>query len=348
MQGYGITGKLLSWIQEFLCGRLQRVVINGCSSNWCCVKSGVPQGSLLGPLLFILYINDVSDIIKCNIQQYADDTKLYSVITSYNDSTEDLDSVCDWSDKWQLNFNIDKCKHMQINHNLSTSYSLISEPSGKRSTLDVITEEKDLGIWCTNTLSTSMQCHKATAKAMRSLGLIKRTFKHLNQQSLPFLYKTYVRPHLEYCVPVWSPCLRRDMDEMEKVQHRSTKLIRHISRLTCEDRLKYLHLPTLYVRRLRGDLIKTFKILKGFTDIDAKILFRKSTYDRTRGHNLKLYKKKFTTNIYKNFFSNRIINSWNQLPQYVIEADNINSFKNRLDNFWDMDTLKGHRPIISF
>ena len=123
---------------------------------------------------------------------------------------------------------------------------------------------------------------------------------------------------------------------MEKVQHRSTKLIRHISRLSYEERLKHLHLTTLYARRLRGDLIETFKILKGFTDIDAKILFRKSTYDRTRGHNLKLYKKKFTTNIYKNFFSNRIINSWNQLPQYVIEADNVNSFKNRLDNYWTM------------
>ena len=126
------------------------------------------------------------------------------------------------------------------------------------------------------------------------------------------------------------------MDEMEKVQHRLTKLIKHISRLSYEERLKYLHLPTLYARRLRGDLIETFKILKGFTDIDAKNLFWKSTYDRTRGHNLKLYKKKFMTNIYKNFFSNRIINSWNQLPQYVIEADNVNSFKNRLDSYWTM------------
>ena len=97
------------------------MVVGGHSSDWCCVKSGVPQGSLLGPLLFILYINDVVDIVSCNIQQCADDTKLYSVVTNYIDSSqfqEDLDRVSDWSKKWQLKFNIDKCKHMQIGHGL--------------------------------------------------------------------------------------------------------------------------------------------------------------------------------------------------------------------------------------
>ena len=101
-----------------------------------------------------------------------------------------------------------------------------------------------------------------------------------------------MRPHLEYCAPVWSPCLRRDMDEMEKVQHRSTKLIR----LSYEERLKHLHLPSVYACCLRGDLIEKFKALL------TSMQFRKSTNDRTRGHNLKLYKKKFLTNIYKNFF----------------------------------------------
>ena len=158
-----------------------------------------------------------------------------------------------------------------------------------------------------------MQCHKATTKAMRFLGLIKRTFKHLNLQSLPFLYKIilYVPPHFEYYVPVWSPCLGQDMN---KLQRRSTKLIRDISRLPYEDRLKHLYLPSLYASCLRGDLIE---ILKGFTDIDANILFRKSTNDRTRQHSLKQCKKKFTTNICKNFFltelSTRGINYPNML-----------------------------------
>jgi len=299
LQGYGITGKLLNWIQEFLHHRLQRVIVGGYASNWCQVKSGVPQGSLLGPLLFKLYINDVPETIDCNIQQYADDTKLYSVISCYNDSTrfqQDLDQVANWSMKWQLKFNIDKCRHMQVGHELSTSYTLINDFDGGRTVLDKTTDEKDLGIWCSNTLSPSLQCHKATAKAMRSLGLIKRTFKHITLQFLPFLYKTYyIRPHLEYCVPVWSPYLNRDMDELEKVQHRSTKLIREISGLPYEERLKLLHLPSLYARRLRGDLIETFKILKGFTNINPSIFFERISSTRTRGHSLKLYKKNFRT-----------------------------------------------------
>ena len=133
--------------------------------------------------MFILHINDVIDIVSCNIQQYADDIKLYFVVTNYIDSSkfqEDLDRVSDWSKKWQLKFNNDKCKHMQIGHSLSTSYTLINEYNGERTVLDKSSGEKDPRIWCTNTLSMSLQCHKATSKAMRSLGLIKRTFKYLN------------------------------------------------------------------------------------------------------------------------------------------------------------------------
>ena len=178
---------------------------------------------------------------------------------------------------------------MQVRHELPTSYTLINNYDGTRTPLDITTVEKDLGIFCSNTLSPSLQCHKATSNVMRSLGLIKRTFKYLLLQSLPFLYKTYIRPHLEYCVPVWSPYLMGDMDKLEKVQHRSTKqskLVREISCLPYEERLKILHLPSLCARRLRGDLIETFKILKGFTDTNPDIFFERNSSSRTRGHSL--------------------------------------------------------------
>ena len=132
-----------------------------------------------------------------------------------------------------------------MRHYLS-SYALINDSDGGRIAWDKTTVEKDLAIWCTNILYLSLQCHKAASKAMRSLGLIKRTFKCITPQSLLFLYKTYICPHLEYCVSVWSPYL----DELEKVQHRSTKVIKEISKLPYEERLKILHLPSLYARRL--------------------------------------------------------------------------------------------------
>ena len=181
---------------------------------------------------------------------------------------------------------------------------------------------------------------------MKALGLIKRTFKYFNAKSLPKLYKTYVRPHLEFCVQVWSPYLVGDIDALEKVQRRATKLIPGLSNLPYEERLKILHLHSLYARRLRGDLILTYRILNGLISISSDDLFTLNTNSRTRGHNLKLYKKRSRLNISKYFFSNRVVSCWNSLPDYVISADTINSFKNRLDNFWN---VTGHgyqqRPL---
>ena len=177
-----------------------------------------------------------------------------------------------------------------------------------------------------------------------SLLCITRAYSHSLQHIITslvlFLYKTYVCPHLEYCIPVWSPYLMGDMDELEKVQHRATKRTGEISKLPYEDRLLILQLPLLYAHCLQGGLIETFKILKCFTNINPDILFTRSSYCAARGHSLKLYKREFKqTHSYKNFFSNRVINSWNEIPQYLIDSDSINFLKNRLDNYC---TLIGH------
>ena len=349
LEGYGISGNLLSWITDFLYQRLQRVTVDGTHSKWCRVMSGVPQGSVLGLLLFVIYINDLSENIDCNIKQYADDTKLYAIIKNDNDIVQmqhDLDITAEWSNAWQLSFSFDKCKHMQVGNFLAVDYNLMDHSCGERKVIKHVAEEKDLGIWCTANLKPTAQCRSAVSKAMKALGLIKRTFKYFNAKSLPKLYKTYVRPHLEFCVQVWSPYLVGDIDALEKVQRRATKLIPGLSNLPYEERLKILHLHSLYARRLRGDLILTYRILNGLISISSDDLFTLNTNSRTRGHNLKLYKKRSRLNISKYFFSNRVVSCWNSLPDYVISADTINSFKNRLDNFWN---VTGHgyqqRPL---
>ena len=171
---------------------------------------------------------------------------------------------------------------------------------------------------------------------MKALGLIKRTFKYFNTVSLSKLYKTYVCPHLEYCVQVWSPFLAGDIDALEKVQHRATKLIPNIANLPYEQRLKILNLQSLYARRLRGDLIETYKILNGFTGTPINNYFTLNTNSATRGHSLKLFKERSRLNISKYFFSNRTVDRWNGLSDYIINADSTNSFKNRLDNYWNI------------
>ena len=337
LNGYGIRGNILAWLSNFLNHRYQRVVVNGTASQWVCVKSGVPQGSVLGPLLFTLYVNDIPDIIQCNIKLFADDTKIFSIIKNKSDQDKlqcDLSSLCDWCVKWLLSFNIDKCKLLQLGKSLPAVYTLLDQESHQYLPITQVSEEKDLGVWFSSNLKPSLQCQKNSARAMQALGLIRRSFKYLTKESLTTLYKVYVRPHLEYCVQSWSPYFAKDIDMLERVQHRATKLVESIASLPYETRLKELNLPSLYCRRERGDLIETFKILKKFITTTLYNRFSICTSRRTRGHQYKLIKERFHTQCRQNYFTNRVVNIWNSLPQSIVSANTVNSFKCKLDDFW--------------
>ena len=198
------------------------------------------------------------------------------------------------------------------------------------------TEEKDLGIWCTSEMKLSLQVQKAVAKAMQTLGMIKRSFKYLSKDSFLFLYRTYIRLHLKYSAPIWSPYLAKDIDALEQIQHRATKLVKSLSTLRYEDRLIYLQLQSLYCRRQRGDLIETFKIQHNFTNVGLGTVFTFNTGQPTRGHPFKLMKSRCNLELRKHFFTNRVINQWNSLPSDVVCAPSVNSFKSKLDNYWNL------------
>ena len=155
LSSYGFSGKLLLWIKSFLSNRHQRVVLNGSFSSWCAVTSGVPQGSVLGPLLFTLYINDIPNIVHTNLSFFADDSKVYSVIKTIEDSHQlqaDLDSIHEWCQVWLLKLNLSKCKIMHVgNSPIVTSYAL-SNGLGQHVQLDEVDHEKDLGVWFTRGL----------------------------------------------------------------------------------------------------------------------------------------------------------------------------------------------------
>ena len=162
---------------------------------------------------------------------FADDTKIYSVIQSFDDHLKlqnDIDRNLQWSHVWLLRFNIAKCKLMRIDNSAPFSYSMLDCSTNLPLQITEVEEEKDLGVWCTKDLKPSLQCQKAAAKAMQVLGLLKRSFKHFSIDLLTFLYKMCVRPHLEYCIQVWSPYLAKDIDLLEKVQGQATKLLPHL------------------------------------------------------------------------------------------------------------------------
>ena len=332
LNSFGIKGNLLRWIQKWLHGREQRVVINGCSSVWKNVTSGVPQGSVLGPLLFLAYINDLDNIVISTVKKFADDTKLYREVTSEEDAKgvqNDLDMLFKWSTDWQMLFNAEKCKIMHIGFgNAKASYSI----DGR--VLQPVNVEKDLGVYLDSSLKPSRQCAEAARKGNWILGLIRRNFNFHDRDIVVKLYKQMVRPHLEYAVQVWNPYFAKDKQLLENVQRRATKLIGCLRNLTYEERLRILGLTSLELRRIRGDLIQVFKIVHGFDGLCFDSFFKFARFTKTRGHRFKLEGKRCRLDVRKYFFSQRVVDEWNCLPESVVTSTSVNSFKNSIDKFF--------------
>lgn len=327
LEASGIGGNLLQWIESWLRDRRQKVGIRGKFSEWIKILSGVPQGSVLGPLLFVIFINDIDLGIVSKISKFADDTKLCREIVTEEDADilrEDLKRLYHWSMDWQMLFNISKCSVMHMGKgNANFQYEI-----GGTATR-VSEEERDLGVTVHKSGKPSRQCAEAAKKANRILGMIKRTIISREKEIILQLYKTLVRPHLEYCVQAWSPYLRQDIDKLEKVQRRATKMIKGFSKFTYDERLKKCELTTMERRRIRGDLIETYKIVTGRDTISANKLFDFSRYDGTRGHKYKVYKKSAGP-IKQRFFSARVVKPWNELDDETVSANSVASFKMKL------------------
>ena len=322
---YFISDKIVDWVENWLSNRKQRVVLNGCKSDWLSVTSGVPQGSVLGPVLFIVYINDLDEDIANFVLKFADDTKVYcNVSPTDNTSTlqGDLDTMYDWSVKWQMYFNADKCKCLHLGHNNPA----IDYHVGGKHVVNV-QSERDLGVTLGNSLNGSLQCAKVVGTANRILSSINRTFSCNSLHNIMKLYKSLVRPHLEYCCQAWRPYLQKDVNNLERVQRRATRIIPEISKLSYTDRLSKCNLLSLEMRRLRADLIEVFKIVKGFEGIDPNYFFKFINDTRTRGHHLRIYKQTCRLDIRKYFFSQRVIFEWNNLSLDTVSATTINGFK---------------------
>jgi len=328
LRAHGISGKILNWIQEWLFNRKQRVCLRGYTSSWQLVLSGIPQGSVLGPLLFLIYINDIDKGILNWLLKFADDTKVFGVVNNSGDSQrlqQDLSKLFKWSHDWQMLFNIEKCKVLHIgSDNQHFSYHMDG------CELEKCTEEKDLGVIITNDMKSSRQCLQAYNRASRILGMIRRTISYKNKDIMLNLYKTLVRPHLEFCTPVWSPHYKKDKILLERVQRRFTRMIPELKNMEYESRLNKLGLWSLEERRNRADLIEVFKMYAGLSILKFDSLFEVSNNSHTRGHSLKLAKHRCRLDLRKFFFAERVIDRWNSLDQQAVSSSSLNSFKSAL------------------
>ena len=257
-------------------------------------------------------------------------------------STEEVDIIKEdfkklerWSNLWQMQFNVDKCKVMHLGkHNLRVNYQI------EGTDLIEVNEEKDLGVIFDDTFKVGNQCLKAAKKGNQILGMIKRTFTCKNRKVVLNLYKSLVRPHLEYCVQAWRPHFKKDIDCLEKIQRRATRMIEGYGKVNYDNRLKQVGLTTLETRRERADMLEVYKIMKGLEGLHEKDFFIRDN-GKGRGHEFKLYKKRVRLDCAKYSFGNRICKPWNSLPCAVVEAPNINLFKGRLGNF--LSNIRGFK-----
>ena len=291
----GITGVISEWVRNWLRNRTHRVVVGGTLSEQGIVGSGVPQGSVLGPLLFLIYINDLDRVIESTQAKFADDAKLGGLVNSLEATKviqEDLNRIQRSTEIWQTKFNTTKCKFLHGgNRNIRQDYFM-----GGTKLLSAQVE-KNLGVSVDQSLSGSSQCAVAGA----------RSIEYKSKEVILTLYNTLVRPHLEYWVQLWETHFKKDIETLEKVQRRATRLIPCIRDRSYKD-LRMVNLFRLSKRKLGGDLIEAFNFIKGINKVNYKLFFRVSLVNRTRGHKWKLVKEKFHTDIRNHLFTQRVIN----------------------------------------
>jgi len=342
-----VKNSILTYLKNFLTGRKQRVKLGGECSSFMQVISGVPQGSVLGPLLFLIYVNDLPECMSfCQVKLYADDSKLFvDLDRATNYSTElqsDLNNLAAWCKTWQLKINPTKCVVLPIGFRRKVSqikYSVEGQD------IEFVDSQRDLGVIFSATLSSSFHVRHVVKSAVKISGLLLKTFACREKKFMVKMFCTRIRPILEYCCESWSPYTLNDIDDVEQVQRAFTRRIWGLKQFDYSNRLLLCNLEPLELRRLKRDLILVYKILNRLIDLDFNNFFEYAHSTVTRGHSKKLYPRSSKTNRGLGFFALRIVNVWNILPEEVVSASSLNVFKQRLNQLNDLEKCLVGRAI---
>ena len=336
----GIRGALLEWIRSFLCGRLMQVSIDGVLSSSKPVLSGVPQGSVLGPVLFIIFINHIGSELSSKYKMFADDMKLYlhfnkcsSNPAQFSDVVQrDINILSQTATSWGLKFAPGKSVHLQFARSRSqdnevSTYYLDDLPIQKSK------YHKDLGV----TVETNLKYHKHISGIVGKAGgvassLLRATVSRSPDFMLALLV-TDIRPITDFCSPLWNLRYVGDLKQLESVQRRWTAQISGMEGLSYDSRLRRLDLYSVKGRLLRYDLIYCYRIFNGLCSLSPTDIFVMAADVGTRGHRFKILPPHSSCDARNKFFTCRVIGEWNQLPSHVVEAQTLVAFKRQLHLF---------------
>jgi hypothetical protein len=331
----GIDGKVHSWIKAFLFNRTQRVVINGCHSDWLPVTSGVPQGSVLGPLLFLLYINDIGNGISSTLRLFADDLIIYRKINDNNSHAmlqQDINTLYNWSKTWAMKFNETKCHMVLLSRNkdkANYTYQL------GNSVLPFYDKFTYLGVTADADLNWSGHINTVYNKATRVLNFIKRNTSICSKKYKSLAYLALVRPHLEYASAVWDPHYKVHIDLLNKVQNRAARfcLGNYQQTSSVSDMIKQLGWPQLATRRKSARLVEFYKIVNRLSPVPGDLLRKSVSKTRSAQAGYTYTNIYARTNSFKFSFFPRTVSEWNMLPVNIAASNSMPQFYTSLNKY---------------
>ena len=329
LHNYGVKGKTLTWIKSFLDNRTQTVVVDGKQSRTAPVTSGVPQGSVLGPILFLAYINDLPDNITSQVRLFADDTVVYAAISRMDDSLalqRDLDTLQTWENKWDMEFNPSKCQVLQITRArkpIPTSYYLHNQK------LEVTDCARYLGVDISHNLSFNNHIDRICNSANKTLGFLRRNLKTNDKQLKSIAFQATVRPVLEYCSSCWDPYTQRNISKLEMVQRRAARWVKGDWRQTSSvtGMLQELGWRTLALRRADARLVMLYKIVHGVVAVPSQFYLPQPGRESRGPRPHTIPQIQTTRDYFKYSFFPLTVVQWNALPPDIPAVLSLDGFK---------------------
>ena len=333
----GVVGRLLNWFASYLDHRLQRVAMEGSFSEYKEVKAGVPQGSILGPMLFLIYINDIVQEIDSSIKLFADDTTLYLIIEdpirAANLMDNDLDKVQNWADKWLVKFNPNKTEEMLF----SRKNIQIDHPKLTMNNVEIqrVNFHKHLGLNFNSDCSWHEHIIEITTKAWKRIHLLRALKYQLDRRSLQTMYFSFIRPILEYGDVIWDNCFNYEKFEIEKIQIEAGRIVTGATKSCPKTKiLEETGWDSLETRRYKHRMLTFYKMVNGHTPSYLQLIVPPSVHQvsqRNLRNNQNLTVPRARSNMYNNSFIPQATREWNLLPNEAKNCTSIYAFKKFLD-----------------